>query len=277
MANKSVSVVINTLNEERNIEKCIHSLAGFADEILVCDMFSDDNTVRLAEAMGARVIYHPKAGYVEPARYHAVASALGKWILILDADEYLTDETKVKLLEIVAQDESDLVRMGKLCFYFTRYMRYGGFYRKTYPLFFTKDLYIKHYTPKNGTIFKGLTHLTENAKQTEHIGGSHFVMHDAYPSIEKYVIKTDGAYAQIEAQTLHKEGKRFRLWMMLLDPSMTFIKKFIFQRGFLEGLNGFILCILYSNYRFNVWANLWLLETQTVESTKNIKEVAWEN
>jgi glycosyltransferase involved in cell wall biosynthesis len=260
--NGTVSVVINTLNEESNIAKCIGSILGFADEILICDMYSSDNTVRIARDLGARVIYHEKTSYVEPARYYAVNAASGEWVLILDADEQLTPGIRNELKTVVAEGKADLVRMGKLYYYFTRYIKHGGFYNKNYPLLFRKELYIKNYSHKNSGIFNGFTHLIDNAKEIRNIDKSYFILHNAYPSIEKYVVKTEGKYALIEAEAMQQEGKKFRLLMLLFDPLKTFIKKYFLQRGFVEGTNGFILCVLYSSYRFKVWANLWMLEKQ---------------
>jgi len=264
----SISVVINTLNEEKNIKKCIQSAIGFADEILVCDMKSEDNTVKIAESLGARVVFHRRERNVEPARYFAISSASGEWIMILDADESLTPELKIKLKEIAAEGKADLVKMGVLFYYFTKYVKHGGFYNQNYPRFFRKELYFRNFTHENNSIFKQFAHLSGNAKEVEYIGKSFFIVHDAYPSIEKYVIKTEGIYALIEAETLFDKGKKFSLFMLLFDPAKTFIKKYFFQKGFLEGINGFILCILYSCYRFNVWSNLWWLEK---EKSRNIR------
>ena len=70
-----ISVVINTLNEENNIGACIESVQGFADEIVVCDMYSDDRTVEIAESYGAKVVFHERVGFVEPARFFAISQA----------------------------------------------------------------------------------------------------------------------------------------------------------------------------------------------------------
>jgi glycosyltransferase involved in cell wall biosynthesis len=260
----AITVVINTFNEASNIAKCIGSVKGFADEILICDMYSSDDTVRIAEDLGARVIFHEKIEYVEPARYFAVNAACNEWVLVLDADEQLTTGIKAKLKEAVADGKADLVRMGKLYYYFTKYIRHGGFYNENYPLMFRKELFIKNYSHKNAGIFKGFTHLTDNAKEIRYIDKSFFILHDAYPTIEKYVVKTEGKYAFIEAENMRRDGKKFRFFMLLFDPLKTFVKKYLLQRGFMEGTNGFILCVLYSSYRFNVWANLWMLEKQNV-------------
>lgn len=78
-----VSVVINTLNEEKNIAFAIRSVSGFADEIVVVDMHSDDNTCKIAESFGAKVFAYERTNYVEPARNYAISKATGDWILFL--------------------------------------------------------------------------------------------------------------------------------------------------------------------------------------------------
>ena len=95
-----VTAIINTLNEEKNIERVIKSVA-FADEILVCDMYSDDNTAVIAKKLGAKVILHKRTGYVEPARNFAISKAENEWVLILDADEEIPNSLSDKFLDIV--------------------------------------------------------------------------------------------------------------------------------------------------------------------------------
>lgn len=261
MKNPKISVVINTFNEEVHIKKCIESVLGFADEILVCDMYSDDRTVAIASDLGAKIIYHEKVGFVEPARYYAVSNATGDWILLLDADEYITDELGLKLRELIQQHEVDLITIGKLYFYFANYIKRGGFYLKSSPLFFKKDLYINNFTEENMKIFKGCIHLKPASKKTIEIGDTYYIWHDAYPSIEKFVSKTNSKYAFIEAKQMHSDGKKFSLYKLLWDPTKTFLKKYLYQLAILDGINGLILCVLYANYRFNVWANLWQIES----------------
>ncbi len=82
-----ISVVINTLNEEENLPRVLASVKNFADEIVVCDMHSEDGTVEIAKKAGAKVYKHKRIGYVEPARNYAISKTTGEWILILDADE----------------------------------------------------------------------------------------------------------------------------------------------------------------------------------------------
>jgi glycosyltransferase involved in cell wall biosynthesis len=114
MDKPTISVVINTYNEEANIKKCIESVLSFADEIVVCDMYSEDNTVSIAQSYGATIIYHEKVGFVEPARYFAISNAKGMWILVLDADEFIEENVKIKLKELILKPDVDLITLGKL-------------------------------------------------------------------------------------------------------------------------------------------------------------------
>src|SRR3989344_399647 len=82
-----ISVVINTLNEEKNLPRALSSVKNFADEVVVVDMKSKDNTQVLARNYGAKVYEHEQSGYVEPARNFAISKATSDWIFILDADE----------------------------------------------------------------------------------------------------------------------------------------------------------------------------------------------
>ena len=96
-----ISVVINTYNEEKNISRCLESVKGFADEIIVVDMHSADKTVEIAKKYGAQVFEHEYTRYVEPARNFALSRATGDWILLIDADEELSGTLRKKLEEII--------------------------------------------------------------------------------------------------------------------------------------------------------------------------------
>ena len=98
-----ISVVINTFNEEKNIERAIESVE-WADEILVCDMYSDDDTAVIAKKLGAKIIFHKRVGFVEPARNMAISKAEGDWVLVLDADEEIPSELAGKIREIISKD-----------------------------------------------------------------------------------------------------------------------------------------------------------------------------
>ena len=121
-----ISVVINTKNEEGNIARAIRSVEGFADDILVADMNSSDNTPAIARTLGARVITVPDFGFVEPARELAVEAALHDWILILDADEVLRPTLAGRLEEIASAGRPLTVRVHMMTFMFGTEIAHSG-------------------------------------------------------------------------------------------------------------------------------------------------------
>ena len=93
-----LSAVIIAYNEAQNIERCLLSLQAVADEIVVVDSGSTDDTVMKSESMGARVLNHPFEGHIQQKNW-AANQAKGQWIISLDADESLGEELKASLLE----------------------------------------------------------------------------------------------------------------------------------------------------------------------------------
>ncbi len=120
-----LSAVINTLNEEKNLPRAIASVKGLVDEIVVVDMKSDDETVGVAKKLGAKVYEHPRANYVEPARNFALGKANGEWVLILDADEEISEFLAKKIKEIIAKPRADYFRLPRKNIVFGKWLKYS--------------------------------------------------------------------------------------------------------------------------------------------------------
>ena len=93
----ALSVVIITFNEEKNIKRCIESVALVAEEVIVIDSFSNDKTVEIALALGAKVIQSPFTGYISQ-KNKAINESANDYVLLLDADEFLSDELAASIL-----------------------------------------------------------------------------------------------------------------------------------------------------------------------------------
>jgi (heptosyl)LPS beta-1,4-glucosyltransferase len=98
------------------------------------------------------------------------------------------------------------------------------------------------------------------------LSSDYYVLHHAYPTLEKYVSKTLGRYARLEAEGVHRAGQHFRARRLLWEPVRTFLACFVRRAGYRDGWRGFILAVLYAGYRFMIWANLWLLDEQARSS-----------
>lgn len=255
-----ISLVINTLNEEANIAYCIQSVGDLADEVIVCDMHSDDNTVVIAKKFNAVIVYHERTGFVEPARYFAISQATRDWVLVLDADERMTDALSAKLKEIVREDKYDLVSFCWLFEYFGDFLKDGTFYKNRVPRFFRKKNYLENYVKEEEEIHQNFSIFKKNTNNKIELPPEYYLIHHAYPTIEKYVTKTLGMYARIEAEEMHKKGIRFSRKQLIFDPLKSFIRNYIKHGGYQGGTRGFIKHFLYSVYRFNVWANIWFFE-----------------
>ena len=256
-----ITLVINTLNEEKNIPECINSAQRWVDEIIVCDMHSDDRTTEIAGKLGAKIILHERTGFVEPARYAAISQASNEWVLVLDADERMTDKLGRKLKEIAAENKYNAVSFGSLFNYFGGPIHHGGFFNNNWTRFFRKSTYLNTYSDKENIVHQNFNNLYRLGKdQRITLPKEYYILHDAYPTIEKYIHKTVDFYARVEARQLFEAGTKYSFWKMLYDPFKTFIMTYIIRMGFRDGIPGIILNFYYAAYRFNVWANLWFLE-----------------
>ena len=112
----SLSAVIITFNEERNIERCLASLQGVADEIIVIDSFSKDKTAEICAKYNVKFIENPFEGHIQQKNF-AIDQASHDWILSLDADEALTDELKTSILEMKANPTLAGYRFNRLTNY----------------------------------------------------------------------------------------------------------------------------------------------------------------
>jgi (heptosyl)LPS beta-1,4-glucosyltransferase len=257
-----ISVVINTFNEEANIADCIRSVETLADEIVVCDMHSRDRTGEIAMERGARVVL------VDPAycdfgrlRYFAVSQAASEWVLVLDADERMTPPLADELLRIASANSVDVVRFSSLYWYFGGWVRHGGFFSDIWIRFFRREVYLSRYQDFDEPLHQDFSVLYDVTNVLV-LPKSFYIEHYAYPTIEKYMTKTLGLYARVEAEQLFKRGRNFRRSRLLLQPVKVLLRSFVLQQGYKDGCRGLILAVLFAGYHFAIWANLWLLEEQ---------------
>jgi len=251
-----ISVVINTLNEAGNIAECIESVRDLADEVIVCDMKSDDDTQQIAGSLGARVIEHERTGFVEPARRFAIEHATQEWVLVLDADERVTFLLARKLKEMAQFQDVDVVRFWSLYWYFGGWVRHGGFFNNEWPRFFRKQTYLDNFRPEEQRVHGNFEALMHHKRMTI-LGPDCYILHMAYPTVEFYLDKTVKKYSLLEAQQYVADGGVFKMRRMIYDPMRSLVGRFIFKQGYRDGLRGLILAGLFAAHRFCFWAMVW--------------------
>lgn len=122
-----LSVVIITFNEESNLARCLESVKDIADELIVVDSYSTDNTVSIAQKFAATVVQRAFTGYTDQKDF-ATRQASNDWILSLDADEAVTPELIKSILAVKASPENNVYQMSRLTNYCGKWIRHCGWY-----------------------------------------------------------------------------------------------------------------------------------------------------
>jgi glycosyltransferase involved in cell wall biosynthesis len=243
-----ISAAIITFNEEKNIKRCIDSL-DFCDEIVVVDSLSDDNTCKIARELGAKVIDQKFLGHIAQKQL-AVDNCINEWILSLDADEEVSSELKEEILELIKKPfVFDAYEMPRVSFHLGRWIRHGGWYPdKKIRLFNKNKAHWGGYNPHDKVIVNGsIGKLKGDLK--------HYVFKDL-----RHNIDTNNSYSSIMASDLDKEGKSFSYIKLLLKPIGKFLEVYVYKRGFLDGMPGFIIAVGAAYSMFLKFAKLWEIQ-----------------
>lgn len=250
MANK-ISVVIHTLNEEKNITRAINSVK-WTDEIIVCDMYSEDNTVVIARKLGAKVVFHKRTDYVEPARNFAISQATSPWIFILDADEEIPSTLNKKLQDIANEDKYDFVEIPRKNIIFGKWMKASNWWPDYHIRFFKKGsvAWKDEIHSKPEVSGKGLTLETS---------GELAIIHYHYASVFQFIERLN-RYSTIQVKELKKSGYKFKWQDLIYKPLGEFLSRFFANRGFEDGLHGLALGLLQASSFLVMYLKLWETE-----------------
>ena len=263
MAHK-ISVVINALNEEKNIGRAIKSVK-WADEIIVCDMHSDDQTAKVARDLGAKIILHKREAYVEPARNFATSKATNEWILVLDPDEEVPESLKNRLAEIAASaDKIDYVRIPRKNLIFGHFMKTAMWWPDLNIRFFKKGSVQWgnkiHRPPEASGIGVDLAFDEELA-----------IIHHHYETISQFIQRMN-RYTDIQAKELADDGYSFSWKDLFNKPLNEFLSRFFANKGYLDGLHGLSLSLLQAFSFLIVYLKSWEL-SKFKEQEINLSEV----
>lgn len=240
---QQLSVVIITFNEARNIERCITSVLPVADEVLVLDSYSTDETTKIAARLGARVELHAFDGHIQQ-KNRAWRKASHEWVLSLDADEAL-DETLQESVSKLMNSEH-IAHMGytmnRLTNYCGHWVRHSGWYPDTKLRLFRKgkgswggvnphDKFSLHEGMKSG-----------------HLKGD--ILHYSYYTREDH-LKQIEYFSDIASRELFERGKKVSSPLIFAKVAVQYLKNLIFKAGFLDGKTGLTIARLsaYATYR----------------------------
>ena len=242
-----ITGIIPTFNEEIHIEAAIDSLA-FADEILVIDSYSTDNTVALAKAKGARIIQREFDDF-SSQKNHAINLAHYSWIFLLDADERVPAALQKEVIAEVNKDStSSAYWIRRSNFFMKRRIKYSGW---------KNDKVIRLFKKEDCKYNGKLAH--EEIKSVGKVSILlNYLDHYTYKDFNSFIQKKN-LYAQLQAKELAKKGKKATLLHFIFKPSFRFFKHFIWQKGFMDGIEGFFIATFYAYTIFARYVNLWLI------------------
>ncbi len=223
-----LSVAIITLNEERNIGRCLESVQAVADEIVVVDSFSTDDTSEICESYGVNFSTHPFEGHIEQKNY-ALSLCAHKHVLALDADEALSAELKESILNEKQSGFKNAYSMNRLTRYCGRWIRHGGWYPDKKIRLVNKEQASWGGTNPHDKL------LTHRTIKPIHLEGD--LLHYSINTIDEH-IKVVHNFARLGAHALHKKGEKAPVLMEYLSPVYKFIQSYFFQLGLVEGKHG---------------------------------------
>lgn len=245
----TISGVINTYNNEDFIERCIQSLKD-CDEIVVCDMYSTDRTIEIAEKYGCKVVYHENVGHCDPARNFAINSASSDYVIVLDVDEVASEGLINNIKKYVDGQENP--PEGIRIFYKNQLLgKTLHCYSKPGILRCFKRGFVKY-----GTVIH-CPPVVSGREEYLNDRENSYITHSMITDLTKHAAKWN-EYTEYEAQEKYiANGKKVSVSRMLLRPIGEFIKIYFLKQGYLDGVHGLVFAIYAANYKFMVYAKVW--------------------
>jgi glycosyltransferase involved in cell wall biosynthesis len=248
-----ISAVIITYNEEKNIGRCLASVSEVADEIVVVDSYSTDKTKEICSRMNVKFQQHHFGGHIEQKNY-AVSCASYGHVLSLDADEVLSEKLKQSILAAKQSWRFDGYAFNRLTNYCGNWIRYSGWY---------PDTKLRLWDSSKGRWGGVNPHdrvMMDAHSRVCHIAGD--LQHYSYHSIKDHIVQIN-SFSEIAARAAYAEGRKTNLVLdIVLNPLLTFFKKYFLKLGILDGYQGFMIAIHTAYGKFLKYIKLRELEKQ---------------
>ena len=239
-----VTAVIAAHDESANIEACIASV-HFANEVIVVENDSIDDTVDRARGAGATVI-SPKFTTIGAQRNHAIDRAKTSWIFVLDADERCTPELAAEIKTIVKTATNlSAFRVPRRNFFLGKEIRHGGWGSDRPVRLFKRELRYNASLVHEHVEVTGETGTLKNS-----------LLHHTYTSLDQYFEKFN-RYSRWWAEQNHARGRRGSAAAVVFKPPARFFSMYVFRAGFLDGPHGLVLACLAAASVMAKYARLW--------------------
>ena len=246
----TLSVAIVTLNEAANLPRTLASVR-FAQEIVVLDSGSTDETAEIAQNAGARLFEEPWKGFARQ-KNAAIAHTTGDWVLSLDADEEVSPALAQEIEALLAGNpEFSAYRIPRLNHFLGRPLKHGGYW---------PDRKLRLFRRGAARFEDRPVHETMQADCAVGALKGHLI-HHCYPTLGEY-IEHMNRYSSMSAEMLIRSGRASRslpalLWSAFANPAATFIYNYFLRLGFLDGREGLLQHVNHSVYIHWKFAKAW--------------------
>lgn len=243
-----LSLFIITYNEEKNLRLCLESASSICDEIIVVDSLSSDGTKQIAESFNAKFYTRKFDGFAAQKSY-ALSKCSGEWALSLDADEFINAELAQAIKQTIESDNKEIngYNLLRINYFLGRCMKYSGL----------KNENILRLVRRNKAKYiGGLVHekIEVDGKICQLKDGH--IQHYSYSSIHDYFEKFN-KYTSLGAEKKASESCKPKIFLSLMRIPFDFLRRYIFQLGFMDGVQGFIWCAFSAFYPFVKYMKLW--------------------
>jgi glycosyltransferase involved in cell wall biosynthesis len=247
-----VSAYVLTKNVEKYIKDCIESIK-WVDEIVVVDDYSTDNTVEIAKSFGCKVMQN-KLECFGKQRNFALEHCTYQWVVCLDADERLSQHLRKEIeYELKKSLNFDVYIAPRKSKFINKWIMHSGWYPDyRHPILFNKSkVKYKDQLVHEDVDYKG---------KKFYFKGD--ILHYPYDSIKSFIKKSD-FYSDLRSKEMFQRGEKFKIINLIVNPSVMFVKMYVLKKGFLDGVTGLILALLYSSfYTLMKYVKLWELENK---------------
>lgn len=248
MKNLKLSATIITLNEEKDLPRCLESLKGLVDEIILVDSGSTDKTIEIAERFGAKV-YHRKFDNYANQKNFALEKATGDWVLSIDGDEEISPE-------LTKEIQSELKNNKSLFIAYSiprKNIIFGKFIKHTR---WQPEL-DRHIWLWKRNVGKWIGDVHEEVAVDGEIGKlMHPKIHHQYKNVSEFMDMMN-RYSELEEGESVKSDVKFSYLKLFIEPKYNFLVRYIYRLGFLDGWRGFILSYLMAIYHLELWIKIW--------------------
>ena len=242
-----ISALAITYNEESHIESYIESLS-FADEIIIIDSFSTDNTVALAKKHDVTIIQRKFVNFSDQKNF-AISLAKNDWVTFFDLDEKISPELINEIVTTVKSKNPLKAYNIKRSFNFMgKRIKYSGFQTDV-----AVRLFNKNYCKYNGKA------VHESIETSEKVGLlKHALDHQTYKTFDIYNQKLN-QYSKLQAEELYKKNVRPNLYHFLFRPWYRFMHQYFIRLGFMDGKEGFIISYVHAFSVYKRYIQLWAM------------------